>query len=55
MSNNTDNNSFTCPIENATVDAERCAACYFRGSAHSTCTSTDRIAINDWHFLLRAL
>lgn len=55
MNTNESSATITCPIENVTVDSERCARCYFRGSDHPTCTSSDRISINDWHFLLRAL
>ncbi len=44
-----------CPLENATVDAERCASCYRRGPASATCTGEDRLAQSDLSFLLLAL
>lgn len=47
--------TFVCPMENATVDAERCAACYRRGSNSATCTGEDRLSQSDLSFLLRAL
>lgn len=47
--------TIACPVENVTVDAERCARCYFRGSDQPSCMSADRPTNNDWHFLLRAL
>lgn len=47
--------TIACPVENVTVDAERCARCYFRGSDHPSCLGCDHPSTNDWHFLLRAL
>ena len=44
-----------CPLENATVDAERCAACYRRSASGATCNGDDRLANSDLRFLLLAL
>ncbi|HEY6957452.1 MAG TPA: hypothetical protein VI814_01350 [Candidatus Limnocylindria bacterium] len=44
-----------CPLENATVDAERCAGCYRRSASSATCTGEDRLAQSDLTFLLLAL
>lgn len=44
-----------CPLENATVDAERCAACYRRSADGTTCRGEDPLAQNDPRFLLLAL
>jgi hypothetical protein len=44
-----------CPLENTTVDVERCAGCYWRSQASITCNGSDRTQANDWRRILRAL
>jgi hypothetical protein len=44
-----------CPLENTTVDVERCAGCYWRSHGSATCGGADRSQANDWRRILRAL